>query len=208
MGTDPAREKRIAEMKKDAERRERTVVRWAKQGIVVQAGWNQPGKVDAIQLDFTPEEWVGLLNKEGPHLGVCCAEISAVRDIFICALREDRFIHSTDLETAATIMERHNRINPTATDPIGHLVRLYHKMQKHLVIRKPSERKASGKRHLGDAVHADMDGANVVLTTENENVNPTNRIVLPPEVVMQFFDWALANSVEFKFQTELQRRES
>jgi hypothetical protein len=121
-------------MKKEAGQRERTVTRWAKKGIVVRAGYIQAGKVDAVQLDFTDAEWVGLINKEGPHLGVCCAEISAVRDILICALREDRFIDATELEAAATIMERHNRISPTATDPISRLVALYRRMRKHLVI--------------------------------------------------------------------------
>ena len=37
------------------------------------------------------------------------------------------------------------------------------------------------KRYLGDGVYAIMDGADLVLTTEN-GVEATNRIVLEPEV--------------------------
>ena len=62
------------------------------------------------------------------------------------------------------------------------------------------------KSYLGDAVYAELEGADVILTTEDGIVNPTNRIVLEPEVVMQFVLWAIANSVAFNsmFQRAVQ----
>lgn len=38
------------------------------------------------------------------------------------------------------------------------------------------------KRYLGDAVYADYDGFNIILTTEN-GIEVDNRIVLDPEVL-------------------------
>lgn len=42
------------------------------------------------------------------------------------------------------------------------------------------------KRYLGDGVYVDIDALGVVLTTEN-GLAETNRIVLDPDVLVQFF---------------------
>lgn len=45
-----------------------------------------------VQLNLTPEQWVGLLNKDGAWLPVCCASISAARDVLSGALREGGYL--------------------------------------------------------------------------------------------------------------------
>ena len=44
------------------------------------------------------------------------------------------------------------------------------------------------KKYLGDAVYADFDGYNVVLTTEN-GIEQTNVIVLEPSVISRLKEY-------------------
>lgn len=51
------------------------------------------------------------------------------------------------------------------------------------------------KVYLGDSVYAECDGYAITLTTENGlPTDPSNRIVLEPEVIGKFFEFVLANS--------------
>lgn len=47
------------------------------------------------------------------------------------------------------------------------------------------------KAYLGDSVYAQFDGYSVTLTTENGKPDdPSNRIVLDPEVLASLFLWS------------------
>lgn len=51
------------------------------------------------------------------------------------------------------------------------------------------------KAYLGDSVYAEFDGYSVTLTTENGlPFDPSNRIVMEPEVVKAFFEYVQACS--------------
>ena len=60
------------------------------------------------QLNLTPEQWVGLLDKEGPWLPYCCGSISTARDVLADCLRQSGRFDKRDAvtiicEIAATI---------------------------------------------------------------------------------------------------------
>lgn len=54
------------------------------------------------------------------------------------------------------------------------------------------------KQYLGDSVYAEYDGMRVILTTEN-GAEPTNRIVLEPELLIEltrFYERAVAQWIQ------------
>lgn len=53
----------------------------------------------AEQLNLTPEQWVGLLDKEGAWLPICCGSISAARDVLTTCLRESGRFRRSDAIT-------------------------------------------------------------------------------------------------------------
>ncbi len=51
------------------------------------------------QLNLTPEQWVGLLDKEGPWLPYCCGSISTARDVLADCLRQSGRFDKRDAVT-------------------------------------------------------------------------------------------------------------
>lgn len=56
---------------------------------------------DSETINLTSEQWVGLIDKNGAWLPVCCASISAARDVLVTALREGGDL---DADGARTIL--------------------------------------------------------------------------------------------------------
>lgn len=76
-------------------------------GIRIKTTNWEPLAIQEVYLDYSDEEWVGMLNKEGPYLGVCCAAVSEVRDILFGAVREGKKIECPDLCRAVHQLENH-----------------------------------------------------------------------------------------------------
>lgn len=63
---------------------------------------------------------------------------------------------------------------------------------------------AHWKQYIGDAVYADFDGYNIILTTE-DGIQTTNRIVLEPEVwnaLTVYQKWLLETLLLHKLKNE------
>ena len=71
-------------------------------------GLGDKSKVYQIKVKLEPEVWADLANTEGELLGVCCANVSTMRDCFIGALREDGWMRFDDLQTLVVNMAGHD----------------------------------------------------------------------------------------------------
>lgn len=93
---------------------------------VTSNGWpgTQP-KVYAVKLNFTPEEWLDLMNTEGEFLPACCATISHVRDVLIATVREGGFIRATDLYEIVEALKGHHECGPEGGDPESRLIQTW-----------------------------------------------------------------------------------
>jgi hypothetical protein len=123
---------RLIGLRRRDDEREQTEWEWAQKGYEVTADYHQAGKISNVKLKFTPEEWADLLNKEGEYLGVCCANISRVRDILMDAIREDGEVRATDLEEAAELIKGHGCEHYEEDHPLSRLVALYETLKDHL----------------------------------------------------------------------------
>lgn len=65
-------------------------------------------KVESVRLPFTPSQWVGIINKEGEWLPMCCGNLSAARDIFVSALRENGWIGSSAMVDIVELVGTHD----------------------------------------------------------------------------------------------------
>jgi hypothetical protein len=99
-----------------AEKR-RLAEKYATQGIRVAFNFDDEPKIRAVTLQFTDAEWVGLLDKGGEYLPVCCADVSRIRDILGSAIRESGEIGVSDLWEAVQLIKGHE---DCSAFPIGH----------------------------------------------------------------------------------------
>jgi hypothetical protein len=111
-----ANDRRLAALGADDAIRIDTCDIWHEQGIEVEASRNDPYLISSVKLDFADEEWVDLCNKDGELLPACCANISAIRDVLIDALRNGGFVSCDDLEEAARLYKEHHEMDDN--DPI------------------------------------------------------------------------------------------
>ncbi len=112
--------------------REQPEWEWAQKGIEVTGDHNHPDKIASVKLKFTPEDWADLLNKEGEYLGVCCGNISRIRDILMDAIREDGEVRTEELEEAAYLIKGHGCDHYEEDHPLSRLVALYEQVKDHL----------------------------------------------------------------------------
>ena len=64
--------------------------------------------VERVCIPWTPEQWVGVLHREGQWLSVCCGNISAIRDQLMQALADGGWIGMRELERVNHLMETHD----------------------------------------------------------------------------------------------------
>lgn len=64
--------------------------------------------VDKLQIPWTPEQWVGVIHREGQWLGVCCGVVSAIRDHLMSALANGGWVSPQDLENIIKLMKSHD----------------------------------------------------------------------------------------------------
>ena len=61
-----------------------------------------------------------------------------------------------------------------------------------------SDNKESTKYYLGDSVYAELSGYTIILTTENGvPFDPSNKIVIEPDVLKELFRYATHYGVKF-----------
>jgi hypothetical protein len=94
---------------------------------ITTSGWpGTPSRIYAVRLNFTPEEWVDILSKEGEFLPACCATISAIRDRLMSAVREDGFVQSSDLCEIAELLRDHGtECESEESDPINRMIKTW-----------------------------------------------------------------------------------
>lgn len=121
---------------------------FAQKGIEVSFNQEDDPKINSIWLNFSPEEWADLLNKEGELLPACCANISRIRDILGGSLRENGEIQTMYLWEAVQLIEGHNDCDAFPEDhPLRKLVALWKEIEEHAdtritgVFRNPNDPK-------------------------------------------------------------------
>lgn len=130
-------EQRLAALDRDKEIREDTARIWREQkGIEVFVGRyrQSPYSIHSVGLSFTPEQWVGLLDKEGEYLPACCGNISRVRDILFSVMRESGLIEVEELGEAAQLIVGHDCVDgqDDDDDPLKTIVNLWHEVEDYV----------------------------------------------------------------------------
>lgn len=77
-------------------------------GVEIRAPYKKPTKVDDVRFKFSKEVWADLANAEGSLLGRCCANVSAIRDELMGAMREDGWMSAEDIQTIVFCMPGHD----------------------------------------------------------------------------------------------------
>lgn len=105
--------------------RDALVAKYAAKGIVVSASFNKG--ISDIELPFTNDEWVDLLDTEGEFLPACCGNISEVRDHLFSAIRNGRMISSRDLRQCYELLIGHGceDDHEDEENPINRLIKLW-----------------------------------------------------------------------------------
>lgn len=60
---------------------------------------------------LTPEQWVGLINRDGPHLPICGGNVSAARDALIDTLRNDSVMTKANAMKIIKIASNHGPLD-------------------------------------------------------------------------------------------------
>lgn len=101
-----------------------------------------------VQFNFPDEVWLDIANKDGDLLPICCGDISAIRDQFIAALRDDRSMDASSLQAVAM-----NAVGHEFAD--GHPVRLicdlYKEIKDKLTIR--TDLLSTDTNNIEDVIH-------------------------------------------------------
>ena len=106
--------------------------RFAQKGVEVNFNQEDEPKISSVWLNFSPEEWADLLNKEGELLPACCANVSRIRDILGGALRESGEIQTMHLWEAAQLIEGHDNCDAfPESHPLRTLVELWKEIEEH-----------------------------------------------------------------------------
>lgn len=95
-------------------------------------------KVGSIKFKFAKSVWADLANTNGEFLPICCANVSAIRDCCISAMREDGEMSAEDLQTVYINMAGHEY---DEGNPINHMGKVYEALEGNLDLRKPMSSK-------------------------------------------------------------------
>ncbi len=93
----------------------------------------EEGRVDSLVIPWTGDEWLSVLDKEGPWLPSCCAVISEARDILLGTLREGRRMEARKLREFVEVLGSHDgfrpedrgEVHPDHEDPVMRLFWLW-----------------------------------------------------------------------------------
>jgi hypothetical protein len=91
----------------ETKKRRQLEAKYAEKGLEISTDWGDKPRIASVKLDLTPEEWIGVLDKEGEYLPMCCGNISRVRDILFDAIRESGDIRCEELYEAVTLLKNH-----------------------------------------------------------------------------------------------------
>ena len=109
-----------------------------KLGVEIRPKWDKPDIVDQVRFKFSQRTWSDLCNKEGELLPSCCANISAIRDEFVSALREDGWLHDEQLATIVVNTSGH-KDDFKGKHPVAQVVAAYKALESHLRLSGPSD---------------------------------------------------------------------
>jgi hypothetical protein len=104
----------------------------AEYGIEVKTAYRDGDKVHSVKFSFPKEVWADLGNKEGNLLGVCCGNISTMRDCFVDAWREDGWMTAESMQQLVVNMESHEW---EGSHPASKVKQVYEALLDHLEIR-------------------------------------------------------------------------
>lgn len=121
-----------------------------KLGVEVETHYGDGDRVNKVRFDLTPATWADLANKEGKLLPVCCANVSAIRDEMIDAMREDGWMRADEMQKVVANMSGHEY-------PDGHPVAKV----------AAAWRALEGKIELGRQATADLSEPSDVATCAN-----------------------------------------
>ena len=89
----------------DQEERSSIEWEWKQRGVNVTVDTDK--HIDSIKVEFTPDEWYRILNRNGDLLGTCCADVSDIRTILKEAICNDGFVNSYDFSRLARLIDGH-----------------------------------------------------------------------------------------------------
>lgn len=101
-------------------------------GVEIEPSYDHPDQVDSVKFDFPPKVWADLANKEGKLLPACCANVSAMRDILIDAMREDGLIKAEYMQRFVINMADHSY---GADHPATKVATVYNRLEKFIKLR-------------------------------------------------------------------------
>lgn len=125
---------------------------FAQKGITVEVSGRPSLGTDPyiykVRLEFTPAQWVDLLNTEGELLPACCAQISAIRDELFTTIRDDSMIRAEDLK--GIVLAIHHHDCSEMNECMKYLVNLWEAIKDHADERAPS---SFDHNDFDDAIH-------------------------------------------------------
>lgn len=94
--------------------------------------------IENVRIQYSPQTWVNVLDREGEILGVCCGNISRIRDILCQALCDSGYIHIRDLAEVHSLIISHDC--SSAKKPLKQLVTLWENVNEVLEGKMPELR--------------------------------------------------------------------
>lgn len=64
--------------------------------------------INQVRIPWSREQWYGVTAKEGGYLGVCCGNISSIRDRVMSWLREDGWARLEDIHEVIVLLKSHD----------------------------------------------------------------------------------------------------
>jgi len=150
--------RRLIKLRREDDKRQQLRFDYRQKGVEIEPDYSQIGKVGSVRLPFTAEEWADLLNKEGEHLGACCADISRIRDILQGACRNDHFVDVEDFYEAVYLAKHHGF--KIGDDPIGRMIALWGKIKDDVRVRRTDD--STNTESPNDALETLYSAAGVI----------------------------------------------
>ena len=158
----------IGEFVGDGQRKEEWITKQVQQikeavqqeyGAEVSPGFDRKNKIEQVRLNFKPEVWADLCNKEGELLPACCASISAIRDALVDALREDCWIRCDGLQLIANQRDSHDFEDPHPVKVIFDIWEMIEPVAHFPFNKEPEEFRKEDAERLSDALTALIEEA-------------------------------------------------
>lgn len=98
-----------------------------KAGLDVRLNYDDT-KIDSVKIPFSPKTWVDVLDRDGEILGVCCGNISRIRDILCQAICDSSYIDVRELAEAHSLIVSHGCSDTKR--PLKTVVKLWEKVKE------------------------------------------------------------------------------